>query len=334
MAEPAVPGTVRVRLDEVELAYGETLALACDSLDVSGTIIALVGHNGSGKSTFIKAVLGLHSPRWGKIRVQGTWGALGPQELTPERDMAFSPENGAVFEDISVESYVRLWCRLKQRSSAYYRREGSRFIELFQIEELLKKKGRELSKGQRRRVQMVVGYLSAPRLFLFDEPFDGLDVLQTKHLSDIILQESHRTSVILSSHRMEVVERIADTVIVLQDGEVFASGKVEAVCRAMCPANYLFRPAEPEHLLELLSIAQDCYPTARVVQYQQQVAVSGISLDPARLTAALQNCGLEVAEVSEERANLPDAMSFHLSRFSQNACRLPGQSATNATPNR
>ena len=109
-------------------------------------------------------------------------------------------------------------------------------MESFELAPLLPKLGRQLSKGQRRRVQAAVGYLINPRLFLFDEPFDGLDIVQTAKFSEIMANELENTAVIFSSHRMEVVERLADSLIVLEEGEVTAAGTIVEVCRMLSNA--------------------------------------------------------------------------------------------------
>lgn len=217
---------------ELSVKYAHFEAFSAKNLKISGNVIAVIGHNGAGKSTFIKTILGLLTPTKGTFAVMHNEG----NELTalkPDQHMAFCPENGSVFADISVERYLELWCRIRHHNPRYYLTTGIDYVELLDIAPLLKRKGRELSKGQRRRVQTALGFMLDPKLFLVDEPFDGLDVSRTNQLMEIVEAEKEKRCFIVSSHRMDVVERISDTVAVLRKGEIQAIGNVSEVCTAL-----------------------------------------------------------------------------------------------------
>lgn len=220
---------VTLGVNQLEVSYADLQALNIDSLEIEGGVFALLGHNGAGKSTLIKTMLGLLDPQRGSVAISDASHA----RFIPERDMAFCPENGAVFADISVEEYLRLWCRIKHGDSRYYRGTGSTYVERLAISPLLRKRGRELSKGQRRRVQTALGFMSDPKLFLFDEPFDGLDVQRTNELMEIVEEERSRRAFLISSHRMDVMERISDAVIVLEGGKLRSHGTVDEVCLSL-----------------------------------------------------------------------------------------------------
>lgn len=218
--------TVAIQANGLTVSYADLRAIQIPRLEARGGVFALIGHNGAGKSTLIKTILGLLEPTSGMIAVVDADG----ERLIPERHMAFCPESGSVFADISVEEYLKLWCRIKHGDARYYRNQGSVYLERLSIADVLLKKGRQLSKGQRRRVQAALGFMSDPKLFLFDEPFDGLDVRRTNELMEIVEEERERRTFLISSHRMDVMERISDSLIVLERGGVCCSGNVSDVC--------------------------------------------------------------------------------------------------------
>ena len=224
--------------------------------------------------------------------------------------MAFCPETGSVFEDISVEDYVRLWCRIKQRDGRYYRRQGARFIEMLKLGPLMKKLGRELSKGQRRRVQTAIGFLIDPLLFMFDEPFDGLDVQKTAELAEIIRQQSSHMCSIISSHRMDVVERLADSVIVLKNGQVAASGTVDQVSQALGGTSLVIRNLS--HSDAVFETLKDSFPDVLVCRIGTEVRVTGPSLAADEVARVAQSLDSQPLFFEKILPTLTDAMNYHL----------------------
>ena len=305
---------VELRARDLEVAYGDVVALRIPQIVLRGRVIAIIGHNGSGKSTLIKSLLQLLPPRRGELSLSWTHQSGNSEILTPEQHMAFSPENGAVFADISVRSYVELWCRIKHGDPSYYRRGGAEIIERLQLDPLLPRLGRELSKGQRRRVQIAVGFITRPRVFLFDEPFDGLDVQQASELSAIMSDAAKEMALFVSSHRMDVVERLADRVIVLKQGTILTAGPLEDVCEALCERSILVTLHETAHVRmhEIEELLRRHFPGCLVHHVGSQLVVSGTGVHEHELHALLQE--REVGEVNFEsvRPSLIDAMNYHL----------------------
>ena len=309
-------GRVRFRAADLQVNYERTVALDVPELTASGRIIAVIGHNGSGKSTLIKSILQLLVPKKGSLVSEwvGPDGSATP--LVPEEHMAFAQENGGVFADISVESYVRLWCRIKRRDSNYYKGGGRAYIDALNIAPLFGKLGRELSKGQRRRVQAAVGFLTSPRLFLFDEPFDGLDIAQSTQLANTMHEASRSMGMVLSSHRMDVVERLADLVIVLQAGKVLTVGGVEQVCRMLCGASVVISNSA-EYRLELISLLPALkreFYSCLVNQIGDQVMITGNEVSLQSVQTFFSRCNLGALQLNMVTPSLVDAMHYHLNR--------------------
>lgn len=308
-----IPGKIELCAENVRVAYGNLVAFRAQQMHVQGRIIGIIGHNGSGKSTLIKALLKLLLPRSGSIETYWKQGDSRTPML-PERDMAFSPENGAIFEDMPVESYIKLWCRIKNLGSNYYKKEGCHYLERLNITPLLTKLGRELSKGQRRRVQAAVGFLIDPRVFLFDEPFDGLDILQSNQLASIMLKESRRMSMIISSHRMEVIERLADVILVLKDGEVFIHGGVDEVCKQLGGSSFIVSNS-PDHQLPLssmLPLLEKEFYSCLINSIGNQLLITGNNIDLETLRVFFLKERVQGIQLHTARPSLVDAMRCHL----------------------
>lgn len=299
-----------LRAKDLTVSYDNEFQLQISDLEIPGRVFGLIGHNGAGKSTLIKALLDVLEPSTGSIVIQ-----KGARSLSPTRDFAFCPETGSVFGDISVEQYLRLWCRIMHKDPSYYRHEASHILELLEVGPLLQRKGRELSKGQRRRVQTAVGFLLHPQFFLFDEPFDGLDVMRTAELSDIILHERERRGFLISSHRMDVIERACDAVVVLQEGRVVSAGPVSFVSSALGGVTYVVRVQETPSLhTERLRFA---FPNSICTIQPKQLLITSCMLEEEALADILNRQGITPLSIEQRTPSLVDAVSLHLSSLDQ-----------------
>lgn len=298
---------ISIKANNLRVEYDRHIALTIEELNISGKVIAVLGHNGAGKSTLLKTMLELLSPKTGELLALASNG----DRLVPNRDMAFCPENGAVFEDISVEDYLKVWLRIKAKSPNLSKPSTSRLIDLFEIAPLLKKFGRELSKGQRRRVQSVVGFLIEPKLFLFDEPFDGLDIQKTAELSEIIESMKEEISFMISSHRMDVMERVCDSGLVLEEGKVIVAGKIEELSSGLAGQSLVFHLPDGYVVKNLNNFikSSDCY----LSHIGQNLIFTGHNCkeDTIKNTLELDNINVKTTAPS-----LTDAMAYHLKRKS------------------
>jgi ABC-2 type transport system ATP-binding protein len=286
----------RIVVRNFRAEYEDFIALDIPRAQIEGNIIAIVGHNGAGKSTLIKSILDLLEPASGSLYTAFI-DENGKQRIDASHHMAFCPENGSVFADISVENYVKLWCRIKHRDAKYYRKDGADIIDLLNLHPLMSKLGRELSKGQRRRVQTAIGFLCKPKFFLFDEPFDGLDVQKTTELSELIETYSPEMSFLVSSHRMDVVERLADVVVVLSEGKIATHGPVEKVCQDLCRQSIVVTNlTSPNSIFQLL----------------KETRLTGDNLEPEAVQEFLKSHDANGFHMDLAEPGLVDAMNYHL----------------------
>lgn len=227
-AEALAGGPDRViEVSGVVKRWGPTVALAGATVDVGPGVTGLLGANGSGKTTLLGLLLGLHRPDDGEIRVLG----LDPTKAGPEvrTRVGYSPEHHSLPPDIKAVDFVRHVGELH----GLPRREatGRASDVLWQVglgEERIRPLG-TMSTGQRQRVKLAQAIVHDPVLVLLDEPTEGLDPVQRDDMLSLIRKVGHELGihVLLSSHVLDEVERVADGAVILHAGAVVGSGTLD-----------------------------------------------------------------------------------------------------------
>lgn len=183
-----------------------------------GEFLAIVGHNGAGKSTFLKILAGWIQPDGGDASIGGV---SIKNRLAVVRKLGFVPETPNLFEQFSVEHNLRLFTRLFSLNPARI----DHILAEFDLEKFRKTKVQALSKGLRQRVSLGRCLLADPEVLLFDEPTSGLDYEMTKELHGR-LAEVHLAgkTILFTSHRPEEVKMLATRMVVLHGGEAVYDG--------------------------------------------------------------------------------------------------------------
>jgi ABC-2 type transport system ATP-binding protein len=211
----AVKGLVSAPTSEVRALNGISFTLA------PGERVAFVGPNGAGKSTTIKLLTGILHPSAGTARV------LGQTPWEARRTLGF--QIGTVFGQrtqlwyhLPASDTLDLLARVYELDEAVYRRRRGELVEAFGVEDLLARPVRQLSLGQRMRLELVASLLHAPKVLFLDEPTIGLDVSAKAAIRDQIKLRSERDgcTVLFTSHDTGDMERVCDRAIVLHEGAV------------------------------------------------------------------------------------------------------------------
>lgn len=216
---------VNINSKDLTVSYDQFIALDSINFSLTGEVFSLVGHNGSGKSTLIKTILDLVNINAGYIQISDSNGKV----VLPSQ-MIFAPETGSVFRDISIKDYFKLWYDIRNFDYIANKDHIDQIFDRLEINNLMHKNGRELSKGQKRRVQAALGFIFRPALFLMDEPFDGLDISQTEILLDLIRMHKSDIAYLISTHRMEIVQEISDQIIILKEKKLLYAGDLKLLC--------------------------------------------------------------------------------------------------------
>ena len=231
-----MPAVIEVR--DLTKRYGR--ARGCDdvSFDVEpGTVFGFLGPNGAGKSTIIRTLLDFQRPTSGEARLFGLDSVR--DSVAIHRRSGYLPGDLVLFEQLSGRDHLRLLGRPRGGLS---RSVVDELVERFKVE--LDRPVRELSKGNRQKIGLLLAFAHEPELVVLDEPSSGLDPLiqEQFHLLLRELADSGRT-VVLSSHVLDEVQRVADRIIVIREGRVVVTDTIAAL-QAKVPRRVSLRFAE------------------------------------------------------------------------------------------
>lgn len=215
-----------VRLEGVTKTFGGRRAVDDLSFTVHrGEVFALLGPNGAGKTTTVRMLVGVIRPDEGRIVV--TMNGQSRASL-PAAQTGYLPEDRGLYREIPVLRTLVYFGRLRGLEKAESRRRALEWLERLDLLDRKDERIAALSKGNQQRVQFIAAVIHKPGLALLDEPFTGLDPLSQEFFLRIVreLRESG-TTIILSAHQMDLVERAADRVLLMNQGRDVLSGSVD-----------------------------------------------------------------------------------------------------------
>lgn len=206
--------------------YGSVNAVDGLTLTVKqGVFFGFLGPNGAGKTTTVKMLIGLAQPDSGTVEVLGL--RLPERSLEIRRQIGIVPDDSLLFDYLTGAEYLEFVARLYETPKPVAKARAGELLELFELVEHRRKLIGEYSKGMRKRVAMAAALIHRPRLFIMDEPFEGVDAVGARLMKDILLaQVRHGATVFLTSHVLDVVERICDEIAIVKGGRVVAQGSV------------------------------------------------------------------------------------------------------------
>ncbi len=213
-----------VAVRELRKVYGDKVAV--DSLTLSvprGCFFGFLGPNGAGKTTTIRMLLGLAFPTTGLIEMLGQ--RMPEQAIEIKRRIGAVPEESLLFDRLTGGEHLEFAGRmygLERRVAAARARE---LLALFELDGSPKKLIADYSRGMRKRLSMAAALIHRPELFLLDEPFEGVDAMGARMMKDLLLDQVRQgATVFLTSHVLEVVERLCDRVAIIHQGRLIIEG--------------------------------------------------------------------------------------------------------------
>ena len=215
-----------IALENVSKSYDSVIAVNGVNLRVrQGAVLGLLGPNGAGKTTTIRMVMNILVPDEGSILV------LGEPVSDKTRDsIGYLPEERGLYPRMQVRSLIVFFAALHGLSEAEADRRAREWLDRFELGEWSEKKMNELSKGMQQKVQFIIAVLHRPPIVILDEPFSGLDPVNAATVKDIMLEMRDKGStVILSTHRMEQVEEMCDSICLIDHGRSVLDGDLRAI---------------------------------------------------------------------------------------------------------
>lgn len=188
-----------------------------------GKIFGLLGPNGAGKTTLIRMITSITKADAGQIIIDGT-----PLNDNHPTQIGYLPEERGLYKKMKVGEQLQYLARLKGLTQKEARDKLNHWLEKFEITDWWDKKVEELSKGMQQKVQFISTVVHEPKLMILDEPFSGLDPVNSNLIKDEIYNlNQNGTSIIFSTHRMEQVEEICEDMVLINKGQIVLDGSVK-----------------------------------------------------------------------------------------------------------
>jgi ABC-2 type transport system ATP-binding protein len=215
-----------IELRDLKKVYGLKAAVDGLSLEVpAGSFFGFLGPNGAGKTTTIRMLMGLAMPTSGSISLLGL--PMPEHAVDIKQRIGLVPDETLLFDHLTGLEFLEFVGRMYRLERPVARERGRELLQLFQLDAEPKKLIAEYSKGMRKRVAMAAALIHRPQLFLMDEPFEGVDAVGARLMKELLLdQVRHGATIFLTSHVLEVVERLCDRVAIINEGKVVLEGSM------------------------------------------------------------------------------------------------------------
>ncbi|HMQ15627.1 MAG TPA: LPS export ABC transporter ATP-binding protein [Phycisphaerae bacterium] len=190
-----------------------------------GEIVGLLGNNGAGKTTTFRMTVGMIRPDRGRVRFQGADVTHLPMYRRARRGMGYLPQESSVFQRMTVEQNLMAICETMRLTRAERRRRVEELLEQFSLVVVRRNMARNVSGGERRKLEIARALVTRPRLILLDEPFSGVAPKAIEELrGEIVRLRNNGISILLTDHNVHETLRVTDRSYVIHEGTVICSG--------------------------------------------------------------------------------------------------------------
>jgi ABC-2 type transport system ATP-binding protein len=215
-----------VELDGVTKAYENKVAVDHLSLSIdAGQMFGLLGPNGAGKTSSIRMMMGITIPDSGRVNLFEK-----PFDRESLNRVGYLPEERGLYKKMKVIEQLVFFGQLHGLAAGEARKRSTTWAERMEIAESLNKKTEELSKGMQQKIQFIASLLHDPGLIVMDEPFSGLDPVNAVLVERTLLElKAQGKAILFSTHRMDQVEKLCDSICLVNKGRAVLAGKVREI---------------------------------------------------------------------------------------------------------
>jgi len=212
-----------IEIKNLQKSFGKSHVLQGINVSMkAGEVTAIMGPNGSGKSTLMKSILGLVIPDSGEIVIRGS---NVVKHWMYRKDIGYMPQIANYPENISVKELMHMILDVRHENKM-----PSELIKLFNLEDALDKKLKELSGGMRQKVNAILALMFETSILIFDEPTVGLDPISRITFKELIIKEKAKgKTILLITHHINEIEELADKIIFMMDGKIYFEGSVSEI---------------------------------------------------------------------------------------------------------
>jgi ABC-2 type transport system ATP-binding protein len=216
-------------LNHVRKSYGDFTAVSDLSLQVRpGHVFGLIGPNGAGKTTTIRMIVNITVPDSGTVELLGQ-----PMTTALQDRIGYLPEERGLYKKMKVGEQLRFFAELKGVTGKEADARIDKWLAKLQLTDWKDKRTKELSKGMQQKIQFITAVIHDPDLLILDEPFSGLDPVNVEVMKDTILElRNANKTIILSTHQMEIAEKLCDDVCMINRSHKVLDGKLREIRRS------------------------------------------------------------------------------------------------------
>ena len=214
-----------LKVQEISKSFGEKQALKAINFSVKrGQIAALLGENGAGKSTLLRILSGFIEPNTGTVDIDGVEISQDRQAFLAQ--VGYVQEISALYGEMNVYEFLNFVADIRRVNAEDKKAKIKEVVDLLELHDVIGQKNETLSKGFKKRVELAAVLLAQPTVLLLDEPTEGLDPNQKFSIRQTIKKYAKDHVIIISTHTLEDVEAVADSVLLLHKGELLTDAKL------------------------------------------------------------------------------------------------------------